>query len=236
MDFWFLPVEALMKMPRNMPVFRHQVLRDIGLLVKRTMTQEDVFAGRFVADTAAVSHRWPEPEHADPDGSKLCELQDILARSPSIKFVWIDWVCAPQWHGGGRTKEEEEEFRLILKNILPFIFLGCTVIVLYDRVYNQRFWPNVECWIATKIATEDGLVPATEDRLRVKVHGVESAKSLNCTRWVLDSWHHVDAQKAIRILSQKDILVTNARDKEINLKVVSSLDRMIHSRHTAPSK
>ncbi|CAK0830364.1 unnamed protein product [Prorocentrum cordatum] len=234
MDFWFLPVTALMSMPRNKPVFRHQVLRDLGLLVKRTMTLEDVFGGRFVADTAAVSHRWPEPEHFDPNGSKLCELQDILAKSPSIKFVWIDWVCAPQWHGGGRTDEEEEEFRMILENILPFIFLGCTVIVLYERIYNQRFWPNVECWIATKMVTEDGLVPATEDRLRLKVHGIESAKELNCTVIVLDSWHHADAQTAIHILSQKDILVTNAKDKEINLRVVGSLDRLIRSRDRMP--
>ncbi|CAK0866396.1 unnamed protein product [Prorocentrum cordatum] len=231
MDFWFLPVEALMNMPRNIPVFRHQVLRDLGLLVKRTMTLEDVLAGRFVADTAAVSHRWPEPEHPDPDGSKLCELQDILAKIPSIKFVWMDWVCAPQWHCGGRTEEEEEEFRLILENILPFIFLGCTVIVLYERVYNQRFWPNVESWIATKMATEDGLVPATEDRLRLKVHGIDSVKGFNCTPWVLDSWHHADAQLAICILSHKDILVTNAKDKDVNLKVLGSLDHMIKSRH-----
>ncbi|CAK0804709.1 unnamed protein product [Prorocentrum cordatum] len=233
MAFWFLPVEALMNMPRNKPMFRHQVLRDAGLLVKRTMTLEDVFAGRFVTHTAAVSHRWSDPEHFDPDGSKLSELRGILAKSPSIKSVWIDWACAPQWLGGGRTEEEEEEFRLILENTLLFIFLGCTVIVLYERVYNQRFWPNVECWIATEMATENGLVPASEDRLRLKVHGIDSAKHSNCTFGVLDSWHHTDTQTAIHVLSQKDILVTNARDKEINLKVVGSLDHIIRSRDSS---
>ncbi|CAK0893075.1 unnamed protein product [Prorocentrum cordatum] len=231
MDFWFLPVEAFMKIPRNKPIPRHQVLRDAGLLVKRTMALEDVLAGRFVADTAALSHRWLGPGHFDPECSNLCELQDMLAKIPSIKFLWVDWVCAPQWHGGGRTAEEEEEFGLVVKNVLPVIFLGCTVIVPYERVYNQRFWPNVECWIATKMVTEDGLVPASEDRLRLKVHGIDSAKGSNCAFYVLDSWHYADAQKAIHSLSQKDIMVTNASDKEINLKVVASLDGMIRSRY-----
>merc|ERR1712194_315737 len=151
-----------------------------------------------------------------------------------IKFLWIDWVCAPQWHGGGRPESEDQEVRLILQNILPFIFLGCTVIVLYERIYNQRFWPNVECWISTKTPTEDGLVPSSEDMLRVRVHGIDSVKGKDKmnTAVVLESWHKADAQEAIHVLSQNDILVTNAKDKEINLKVVDSLDDEIRGRYT----
>jgi len=233
MDFWFIPAEEVLRMQPNEPIPRHQELRDAGLLVKRTMSLDDVLAGRFVADTAAVSHRWPEPHHFDPDCSKLRVLQEILANDPSIRFLWIDWVCAPQWNGGGRTTAEDEEFSLILENILPFIFLGCTVIVLYERIYNQRFWPNVECWISTKMPTESGLVPASEDKLRMRVYGIDSATGNDTanTAYLLGSWLHSDAQKAILTLSHKDILVTNAKDKEINLKVVGSLDDRIRSRH-----
>jgi hypothetical protein len=194
---------------------------------------EDVLSGRFAADTAAVSHRWPTPEHFDPKCTKIAKLREILSSTPSIKFLWIDWVSAPQWHGGGRTDEEEEEFRLILENILPFIFLGCSVIVLYERIYNQRFWPNVECWIGTKMPTEDGLVPASENRLRIQVYGIESASGQDHVNlaFVLEMWHAADAQQAVHVLSKNDVLVTNARDKEVNLKVVGSLDEKIRSHH-----
>ena len=220
MDFWFMPVDEFMRMPVDKPLPRHQELRDMGLLVKRKMTVEDVMSGRFAADTAAVSHRWLTPEHFDPECAKIQKLRQVMLSNPSIQFLWVDWVCAPQWHGGGRTDEEEEEFRLILENILPFIFLGCTVIVLYERIYNQRFWPNVECWISTKMPTEDGLVPASEDRLRMKVYGIESTSGRDelSQMYVMGTWHTVNAQQAIEALSKNDILVTNARDKEVNLK------------------
>jgi hypothetical protein len=143
MEFWLLPVVEFMRMPADKPLPRHQELRDKGLLVKREMNIQGVLAGTYSADTAAISHRWTVPEHADPDCAKVLKLQTILKDSPSIEYLWMDWACAPQWHGGGRTDEEETEFRLILENILPFIFLGCQVIVLYERAYSQRFWPNV---------------------------------------------------------------------------------------------
>ncbi|CAK0889420.1 unnamed protein product [Prorocentrum cordatum] len=235
MDFWFVPVSEIMRMPVDAPIPRHQTCRDMGLLVKRRIDIDDVLSGNLRVDTAAVSHRWPVPEHFDPQCTKLSKLQEVLPRTPSIKWLWIDWICAPQWHDGGRTDEEEVEFKMILKHILPFIFLGCKVIVLYERIYNQRFWPNVECWIATKMATPHGLVPASDDRLRVLVHGIHSAgghDKANLAQ-VLEYWHRATAQEAITILSHDDILVTNAKDKEVNLKVVASLDEQIRCHHSS---
>jgi len=121
---------------------------------------------------------------------------------------------------------------------LPFIFLGCRVIIMYERIYNQRFWPNVECWIATKMPTKDGLVPATDDRLRIQVHGIRSAngKDVGSRSFLLAAWHSRSAWDAIATLSKDDILVTNLKDKEVNLKVVASLDSQIRriyaSKHT----
>jgi hypothetical protein len=205
----------------------------MGVLVKRQMTIEDVIAGKFL-DSAAVSHRWTTPEHPDPDCTKLRKLQKEL-RGSSVKYLWLDWTCAPQWMCGGRTEEEEMEFRRTLENILPFIFLGCRVIVMYERIYNQRFWPNVECWIATKMPTKDGLMPATNNRLRIQVYGIRSAKGKdNGSRsFLLSAWHSKPAWDAIAALSKEDILVTNQRDKEVNLKVVASLDQQVRQAYTS---
>jgi hypothetical protein len=233
MEFWFFPVDQFLLLPSNRPIPRHQVLRDMGVLVKRQMNIEDVVAGKFM-DSAAVSHRWTTPDHPDPDCTKLRKLQKELAGS-SIKYLWLDWTCAPQWHGGGRSDEEDREFRRTLENILPFIFLGCRVIIMYERIYNQRFWPNVECWIATKMPTKDGLMPATADRLRMQVHGIRSArgKDAGSRSFLLAAWHSRSAWDTITALSKDDILVTNKRDKEVNLKVVASLDIQIRGTFTS---
>jgi len=236
MEFWFFPVDKFLQLPSNRPIPRHQELRDLGVLVKRQMNIEDVISGKFM-DSAAISHRWTTPEHPDPDCAKLRKLQEELTGS-SIRYLWLDWTCAPQWMGGGRNDDEEREFRRTLENILPFIFLGCRVIIMYERIYNQRFWPNVECWIATKMPTKDGLVPATDDRLRIQVHGIRSAngKDVGSRSFLLAAWHSRSAWDAIATLSKDDILVTNLKDKEVNLKVVASLDSQIRriyaSKHT----
>jgi hypothetical protein len=233
MEFWFFPVDKFLQMPSDRPLPRHQVLRDMGVLVKRQMTIEDVVAGKFL-DSAAISHRWITPEHPDPECTKLRKLQKELSGS-SVKYLWLDWTCAPQWMCGGRTEEEEIEFRRTLENILPFIFLGCRVFIMYERIYNQRFWPNVECWIATKMPTSDGLLPATNNRLRIQVYGISSAKGKDAgsRSFLLSAWHSKPASEAIAALSQEDILVTNQRDKEINLKVIASLDQQIRQTYTS---
>merc|ERR1712194_982368 len=172
MEFWFFPASKFMRIPLGKELPSYHTLRNNGDLVKWKMNFDDVLSGKYISDTAAVSHRWGAEGHFDPDGSKMLKLQIMLQNNPSIEYVWIDWLCAPQLRGGRRTDAEEVEFRLILENVLPFIFLGCTVFILYDRIYNQRFWPNVECWIATKMPTEAGLVPASEERLRIQVNDI----------------------------------------------------------------
>ena len=69
--------------------------------------------------------------------------------------------------------------------------------------------------MSTKMPTEDGLVPASEDRLRVQVHGIHSASGMDEELQVrlLQDWHKKDAQSAIATLSHEDILVTNAKDR-----------------------
>ena len=146
-----------------------------------------------------------------------------------------NFLCAPQRHGGCRTDALHNVFSLLLENVMPFIFLGCTVIVLYERIYNQRFWPNVECWIATKMPSKEGLVPATEPHLRIRVLGIRSARANDSANraFLLDTWHSASTLDVIKSLSADDILVTNQKDKEINLKVVASLDSQIRNIYTS---
>jgi len=60
----------------------------------------------------------------------------------------------------------------------------------------------------------------------VQVYGIHSAsgKDKASRAQVLKFWHSAGTQEAIATLSHDDILVTNAKDKEINLKVVALLD------------
>ena len=67
----------------------------------------------------------------------------------------------------------------------------------------------------------------------MQVYGIDSASGRDRANqmFVLGMWHKADAQEAIQALAKNDILVTNARDKEVNLKVVGSLDEKIRGHH-----
>ena len=84
---------------------RGAAVRDLDVTVVQVLT------GALAKDTGASSHRWLEEEHFDPDGSEVCKLKKI---SPQFgaKSVWLDWMCVPQWHGGGRTEDEKQYFRV----------------------------------------------------------------------------------------------------------------------------
>jgi hypothetical protein len=230
MDLWFIPVDEIMRVPADRPLPQHQVWRDSGLLVLRKMNFDDVLSGQLAVDTAAVSHSWPDAQYFDPDGAKLRKLQVVLKGNPSIKFLWIDWVCAPQLHGVSGSDDKEFEFRWISDNTLPFIFLGCQVIVLYDRFYKQQFWSNVECWIASKMPTDDGLQPASDDHdhFRIQVHSMhpdkEDQRDLSS---MLDMWRAAGVLEAIKCLSRDEFLDATPKEKEIFLNVVASLDEQV---------
>ena len=79
--------------------------------------------------------------------------------------------------------------------------------------------------------SKEGLVPATEPHLRIRVLGIRSARANDSANraFLLDTWHSASTLDAIKALSADDILVTNQKDKEINLKVVASLDSQIRN-------
>jgi len=228
-EFWFMPVAAFMALPDDQPLPPQQELRDRGLLVKRSISMKDVVNGSMATDTAAVSHRWDTPSHPDPECFKIKKLKSVLGEMPLIKFLWMDFICAPQWLDGRRTPEEEAEFRNILVNILPYMYLGATVLVLYERIYGQRFWPCVETWVSTKTPTKNGLEPSPQSRQRTHFFGMLSmeGRDQEVTTFMLSIWRKMSTQQAVDTLGKADILVTNEKDKEVNLRVVGELDQMI---------
>lgn len=238
MDFWLIPVDEIMRMPADRPLPQHHVWRERGLLVLRKMNFHDVLSGQVVVDTAAVSHSWPDTPYFDPDGAKLRKLQVILKGNPTIKFLWVDWVCAPQLHGASPSDNNKVEVRSISESNLPFIFLGCKVIVLYDSLYKEQFWPNVECWVASKMPTGDGLQPASDDydhdHVRIQVHSMhpdeEDQKYLSS---MLDMWRAKDVLEAIEYFSHEEFLHATPKEKEICLNALASLDEQV--RRTFPS-
>jgi len=224
-----MSVATFMALPDDQPLPPHQDLRDRGLLVKRNISMKDVVAGKVASDTAAVSHRWDTPSHPDPQCNKVKKLKSVLVKKPWIQHLWMDYICAPQWLDGRRTPEEEEEFRQILSNILPYKYLGATVFVLYERIYGQRFWPCVETWVSTKTPTKNGLEPSPQSRMRTHFFGMLSmdGQDKEITTFMLSIWRKMPTQQAIVTLSKDDILVTNAKDKELNLKILGELGQTI---------
>jgi hypothetical protein len=229
--FWFMTRDTFMGLHDYLPVDPHQILRDKKMLIQRRVKWSEVLDGSLAKNTASVSHRWLKQDHFDDKGSKIRKLKAILRNMPDIEFIWLDFLCAPQGCIE-RTEEEYAEFKYIIKNIIPFVYLGTRVIVLYDREYNQRFWPLMETWSAMQMPTPNGLTPATPELLRVCFFGMYSmeGEDKSIHHMLMANFHNKWAQEVADILIEDDIKVTNQSDKAGCLKVVVSLDDKVRSK------
>ena len=92
---------------------------------------------------------------------------------------------------------------------------------MFDKTYMERFWPQLEAWLACMRASESGLVSTPEDELRCTVECLRDtpvwfAHSLK------DRWLHCDAARAHRFLSEPFVQVTNQSDKELQVSRTKS--------------
>lgn len=65
------------------------------------------YHARYAADTAVISWRWMRPKPpsaeaaadplANPVPSALVEYVSHLSERDSMKYLWLDWSCAPQY-------------------------------------------------------------------------------------------------------------------------------------------
>jgi len=230
--FWFVGREDFLALAEERPMPRHQTLKQQGLLSRILLSEADVVSGaarRF----GAVSHRWIKEWHTDPDAVKLRKIKEILRENPGVTHVWLDWACIPQrWRDDGTegrtTFAEQREFTMTLANVLPYLYLGCTVFVLFDADYNRRFWPSVEAWTSMRRITAKGLEEASPEDLRAQVYGIGGSDGQARLReYLCDAWLHKSAEEAVHTLRFDEYFVTNLKDKEVNLQIVSGLDERV---------
>ena len=115
------------------------------------------------------------------------------------------------------------------------LYLGLSVLALmFDKTYMERFWPQLEAWLAFMRASESGLVSTPEKMLRCTVECL-----LDTPVWfsnaLKDRWLHCNAARAHTVLSEPWVLVTNQSDKEVQLYKISHLDFMAR-RHVNQQK
>ena len=102
------------------------------------------------------------------------------------------------------------------------------VVVLYDNQYNGRFWPCVECWSSYQVATPEGL-KAEESELRRRTVFVCVAASVGteaqAQSFMVKQWRRVTCDQAVERLMGPDLLVTNRKDKEVQVQVLKNLNK-----------
>lgn len=223
------------------PLPHHQeLLAWGGWLHLKTWSLGDAINGMYTQHFLVISHRWHTPDHPDPKGDKVADLQDYLAQNPHVKWVWLDFWSLPQsLPGEPRTEEEEILFKVGLANIFMLFIVG-KVLVLFDLQYVGRFWTSYELWLSLRTVTADGLVdtPARERRAHLRCMGAANEAQDIHIDSMFETWGEKTPEEAASVLSEDDIVVTNMKDKEQQLGVLWNLASnagTIYETATAPA-
>jgi len=231
MYFWFISRRSFLGLSDDQRLPRHQTLRDAGMLERLYITDQDVISGKARRGKAVVSHRWSRDNHIDPDCVKLKKLKQVLRSDPSIEYLWLDWISIPQkfldngmegWH----TDEDKAELDLTLKNVLSYLYLGCTVLLLWDPGCSHRFWTSAEAWTSMRAVSEEGVVPACSERLRLQVFVISGDTGIGndaAREHVADLWLHRSAQEAAAALGGGEYAASVAGDKAVGIEAILRL-------------
>ena len=199
-------------------------------IVRVTISFATVCTSNLSSEYLAVSHRWDNPGHPDPNGVQLRELRKFLEDHKHIKFVWYDYLC--MYQGKERSAGQLRAFSWMLRNV-NMLYLGCSVLILLDRSYQGRFWTQFEAWLSLQKATPDGLQPAAEGERRCEMRCVHEAPESLATSIVHD-WSSATAAKAYETLGRPDIAVTNQSDKDGQLPKILKLDERVRDALRGP--
>lgn len=229
----------------------HELAKEDGALVQRTIVRDHSFTGVYLDEYLAVSHRWLEQSRPDAEGHQLAAIRAYLAQHPHVQYVWYDFWCMPQ--GQLRTPAERLEFLHMLKHI-NLCFLGMRVLILLDLSYVSRFWvrrrrthpishatcfpcsarptrcsrrpcptqTQYEAWLSLQRCTRHGLQPAPVDERRCTIVPILNANDDMCDG-LLSMWDSKTPAQAHSALAQPDVTVTNLKDKEQQLAKLLSL-------------
>ena len=193
-----------------------------GALSRVPISRSKACRGHYVGKFLIVSHRWESVFQPDSEGHQLCAMQDHLRAHPEIEYVWYDYAC--MWQGR-RTPAQMVEFGWQLSNVV-WLYIGMSVLILLDLSYISRFWTQFEAWVSMQMATEHGLVPAPDEQRRYTIVPI-----LNANAYIADAlvgmWRNKTPQEAMEVLAQPDVVVTNQKDKMMQISKLRQLDAEI---------
>jgi hypothetical protein len=110
------------------------------------------------------------------------------------------------------------------------LYLGTTVLILFDLSYLSRFWTQFEAWLSMQFATPDGLKSAVGTK-HARYHIVciqnAAAQADAFAKVLTDQWATKTPQEAFDFLSKPDVTVTNQSDKEGQLPKIMALDARV---------
>ena len=209
-------------------------------VVEKEMNFDDACRGKYLEEYLTCSHRWltegaKDPRRAPPDpkGVQLAAIKEHLAAHPETKYVWLDWPC--MWQGdkeGQRdiTVDEKAEFDRMLGEV-NLLYLGCQVLVLLDLSYLSRFWTMYEGWLSRLQPTAQGLQLA-QGAAAARCHIVPilgASEGFKAALVDQIASEMATPTSAAAYLSNDDVSVTNASDKEKQLARVGGLDERVRN-------
>ena len=125
---------------------------------------------------------------------------------------------------GQRSDEEQADFDHMLQHV-NLLFLGMFALVVCDMTYATRFWTQFEFWTMMQTASSSGVVGVAAD-------AVQSRYSIRCVGnapptfegILLSMWQGKTIKEAHDILMSNDVLVTNQKDKDVQLKKLEQMN------------
>jgi len=165
-SFWFVNADSLRHAATpSLPMMQTLRTQEPHRLVQKTIGFVEGISGAY-KNLLVVSHRWETPTDPDPNGAQALAVQAYLKEHPEIDAVWFDFSSMPQ--GRNKTPSESAEFKEMLPNI-NLLYLTCSVLILMDRSYMNRFWTQFEAYLSMRAITSDGLTNARDPKARVTI-------------------------------------------------------------------
>jgi len=110
------------------------------------------------------------------------------------------------------------------------LYLGTTVLILFDLSYLSRFWTQFEAWLSMQFATPNGLKSAVGTKnARYHIVCIQGAaeQAEAHTKMLVDTWATKTPQQAFDFLSKPDVKVTNESDKHSQLPKIKALNKIV---------
>jgi len=226
-SFWFIRAAKLRDFSGTTPPRMQELRRNHpDWLEQREISFADGYAGSYVSNTLVISHRWEDPTQPDAKGVQFAAIKEHLLANAAIEWVWFDFWSMPQ--GTDKSVVEATEFSVMLPNI-NLLYLFCSVLILLDLSYMSRFWTQFEAFLSFRKVTANGLDSTPEEEQRASIVCIHNADSEFGQPKLRKMWGDRTAEQAYAILKQPDVMVTNQKDKDVQLSKLEKLNEFAKS-------